>query len=89
MRIIRTYPQPDSPDAHIGPRERAMAVFKYLVDVEPEEAVKHPLFRCIEHSYLQEWREADQRQPSLVPMLSSTRALPDLVIVTGDGEGGL
>lgn len=31
----RTYPQPDSPQANIGPRERALAVLKYVLDLEP------------------------------------------------------
>ena len=53
MRLIRTYPQPDSPDLHIGPRERALAVFKYLLDMEPEVAKDHPLFACIEHAFVQ------------------------------------
>jgi hypothetical protein len=53
MRISRTYPQPDSPEPQIGPRERALAVFKYLLDLEPEAAVLHPLFACIVHAFEQ------------------------------------
>lgn len=76
MNITRTYPQPDSNLPHIGPRERAMAVFKYLLDLEPEAAVLHPLFACIVHSYKQvELTVADpsrtMMKDSLVPMLSS------------------
>ena len=54
MKITRTYPQPDSPAPHIGPRERAMAVFKYLLDLEPEAAVKHERFNVIVHAFAQE-----------------------------------
>ena len=86
MRIIRSYPQPDSSEPHIGPRERALAVFKYLLGVEPEQAKDHPLFACIENSYRQSEKRGlfigegieeclDQLQPSLVPMLTSTREL--------------
>lgn len=91
MKLTRTYPQPDSDLPHIGPRERAMAVFKYLLNLEPEAAVQHPLFECIVHSYEQSenrgavisegWGddfEAELRRsltPSLVPMLSSEQAV--------------
>ena len=49
MRIQRTYPQPDAPEPHIGPRERALAIFRYLEEyqLEPEEASKHPLFELV------------------------------------------
>jgi hypothetical protein len=57
MRITRTYPQPDSPEPHIGPRERALAVFKYLLDLEPEAAKDHPMFACIVHAF----QQAEQR----------------------------
>lgn len=89
MRITRTYPQPDSPAPNIGPRERAMAVYKYLLGTEPEDAVKHPLFACIVHAFEQEGRRAINRwaahanmpdyedpDPSLVAELSSSRELP-------------
>jgi len=78
MKITRTYPQPDSNLPHIGPRERAMAVFKYLLGLEPEAAVLHPLFACIEHSYGQAADRAlmchdlcSSLTEPLVPMLSS------------------
>lgn len=53
MNVIRTYPQPDSPAPHIGPRERALAVFKYLLCLEPEAAIMHPLFAVIVHAFEQ------------------------------------
>lgn len=53
MRMTRTYPRPDEPSANLGPRERALAVYKYLADVEPEQAVKHPLFAVIVHAFEQ------------------------------------
>lgn len=83
MKLRRTYPQPDSPEPHIGARERALAVFKYLLDLEPEQAKDHPMFACIVHSYQQAARAAlddyddeeqiprPAEQPSLVPMLTS------------------
>lgn len=54
MRVTRTYPQPDSPKPNIGPRERALAVFKYLLNMEPEDAVKHPRFVLIVAAFTQE-----------------------------------
>lgn len=36
MRIKRTYPQPDSPQANLGPRERTLAALKYIGKHEPE-----------------------------------------------------
>lgn len=80
MKIHRTYPQPDAPGIHLGPRERALNVFKYLLDMEPEEACKHPLFRCIEHAFVQCHRQmvGDPQEESLVDMLRGTRELePD------------
>jgi len=38
MKITRTYPAPDDPNPRLGPRERAMAVLKLLLGLEPEEA---------------------------------------------------
>lgn len=73
MKVTRTYPQPDSPQMNIGPRERALAVFKYLLKLEPEEATKHPLFACIVHSYEQAISMAGDRRalsPSLVELIS-------------------
>jgi hypothetical protein len=35
----------------MGSRERAMAVFKYLLNLEPEQAVGHPLFATIVHAF--------------------------------------
>jgi len=82
MKITRTYPQPDSPAPHLGARERAMAVYKYLLDIEPEAAVKHPLFACIVHAFeqvrLQEldcWVSGIEFRPSLVAELSGSREL--------------
>jgi hypothetical protein len=81
MMISRTYPQPDSPEPHLGPRERALAVFKYLLDIEPEVAKDHPLFACIKHAFEQAEQTGfdcgrgfeTERKPSLVPMLTSER----------------
>lgn len=75
MRITRTYPQPDSPAPHLGPRERALGVFKYLLDLEPEAAVKHPLFACIVHAFEQHGTRCQDGdlEPSLTPELTGTR----------------
>lgn len=54
MIVGRSYPQPDSPAPNIGARERALAVFKYLLDLEPEAAVRHPMFACIQNAFSQE-----------------------------------
>jgi hypothetical protein len=75
FQVHRTYPQPDSPAVHLGPRERALAVFKYLQDLEPEAAIKHPLFKCIEHAFAQAERKGSDPdgltlKPSVVPELS-------------------
>lgn len=87
MKITRTYPQPDSPRPHIGPRERAMAVYKYLAGVEPEAAIAHPLFAVVAHAFEQAeragWNAATraldthepvpkEMQPSLCEELSSS-----------------
>jgi hypothetical protein len=62
VNILRTYPQPDSPAPHLRARERAMAVYKYLMDLEPGEATKHPRFAVIVHAFEQSerkgWNEA-------------------------------
>lgn len=81
MRIKRTYPQPDSPAPNIGPRERALAVFKYLLNLEPEVAKEHQLFACIKHAFEQAIALAIEErtrpmagpnlEPSLVEQLSS------------------
>lgn len=85
MKITRTYPQPDSDRNFIGYRERAMAVYKYLLDMEPEAAVKHPLFACIVHAFEQA-RTQGTSGPSLVAELSSTRELaPPKTPVPDDG----
>lgn len=92
MRVQRTYPQPDSPAPSIGPRERAMAVFKYLLDLEPEAATKHPLFACIVHSYEQSFKQGreaetdypERYEPSLVPLLTGSRDVPVEVRKFGD-----
>lgn len=97
MKITRTYPQPDSNLSNIGPRERAMAVFKYLLDIEPEAATQHPLFACIVHSYEQSEQRGhfiregipeclDQLEHSLVPMLSSERTSDFTVHPYYDGK---
>ena len=82
MRIKRTYPQPDSPEPHLGARERALAVFKYLLDLEPEAAALHPMFACIVHSYRQaedavlvQYDRSTGLRSSLVPMLTSERTV--------------
>ncbi len=80
MRITRTYPQPDSPEPHLGPRERALAIFTYLLDIEPEQAKDHPLFACVEHAFVQVRNATDGYvnpglEPSLVPMLTSSRTV--------------
>lgn len=54
LKLLRTYPQPDSPQLGGSARNRALAVFKYLLNAEPEAAIKHPLFACIEHSFAQQ-----------------------------------
>jgi hypothetical protein len=51
MRLRRTYPAPDHPGRHLGPRERAMAVLKKYLDLEPEKATRHPLFAQIVQIY--------------------------------------
>lgn len=84
MRIRRTYPQPDSTAPHLGPRERALAVYKYLLNLEPEQAVEHELFPVIVHAFeVAEWRGFDgccerlmgdlarKTGESLIPELSS------------------
>jgi hypothetical protein len=88
MKFSRTYPPPDSPAPNIGPRERALAVFKYLLDLEPEAAQLHRLFNCIAHSYAQTARTADNRplQPSLVETLTSERYVPNAPIEPLQGE---
>lgn len=53
-KAIRTYPTPDSPKLGTSPRNRALATFKYLLNLEPEQAKDHPLFKCIEHAFKQE-----------------------------------
>lgn len=53
-RIIRTYPTPDTQRESCGPRERALAVFKYLMGLEPEEASKHPRFALIVNGFEQQ-----------------------------------
>ena len=54
LRLSRTFPQPDAPQLQASARNRALAVFKYLLGLDPEKAIQHPLFRCIEHSYEQQ-----------------------------------
>ncbi len=65
MKISRTYPQPDSPQPHIGSRERALAVFKYVLGIEPEAAAKHEHFALVVHAFEQAekvgWNKAVQQ----------------------------
>lgn len=57
--ISRSYPQPDSPLEHLGPRERAMGVLKYVWDMEPEQAAgsakhqrpPHPAFLLLVNAF--------------------------------------
>lgn len=57
-----------------------MAVYKYLCNLEPEDAVKHELFPVIEHAFLQSYRRGlDEGQgtnlelvPSLIPIRTSS-----------------
>lgn len=61
MQINRTYPQPDSPREHLGPRERALNLFKYLMGIEPEEAKDHPRFELVVNAF-ENARRAGMRQ---------------------------
>lgn len=47
MKAIREYPRPDDDRPNMNPRFRAMAVLKLLLDLEPEEAIKHDDFDVI------------------------------------------
>jgi hypothetical protein len=49
--MIRTYPLPDKPG--LGARARAMAVYKLLLNMEPEQAVKHKDFAMIVQGFAQ------------------------------------
>lgn len=49
--IQRTYPQPDSPREDLGPRLRALNLFKYLLGIEPEEAKDHPRFEMVVNAF--------------------------------------
>ena len=53
--MTRTYPQPDSP-RHLAPRDRALAIFYYLYNAEPEAAVRRPEFGMVEHAFAQAGR---------------------------------
>lgn len=61
MKVFRTYPQPDSPNENIRARERALAVFKYLLDMEPELARVHPKYALIKAAFEQEGIMATRR----------------------------
>ena len=63
LKVLRSYPQPDSPALGSSPRNRALAVFKYLLGLEPEQAIKHELFKCIEHAF---WQESFAAQGKLL-----------------------
>jgi len=77
FKVLRSYPQPDSPVLSHSHRNRALAVFKYLLGLEPEEAEKHDLYKCIEHAFEQQAASAQGRilNPSLVTILDDTKAL--------------
>lgn len=89
MKIQRTYPQPDSPQPHIGPRERALAVFKYLMNIEPEQAREHKDFPLLEAAFEQAERvgwngavkhlgvthEDEDLMPSLVPLITGEQEI--------------
>jgi len=74
VKIIRTYPAPDSANEKIGPRERAMAVYKYLLSMEPEAAVKDKLFPVLTHAFMQEYRRG--RRDSMLKHEATIEALP-------------
>lgn len=54
--MSQTCPSPDKPGDHLGPRERAMAVFKWLLDLDPHEAVRHEHFELIVNAFRQNAR---------------------------------
>lgn len=64
--LSRSYPQPDSPLEHLGPRERAMGVLKYVWDMEPEQAAgsakhsrpPHPTFLLLVNAFENQRRAA-------------------------------
>jgi len=58
MQINRNYPTPDTERENCGPRERALAVFKYLFDMEPEQASKHERFQLVVAGFEQQARVA-------------------------------
>lgn len=75
LKVLRSYPQPDSPALGTSPRNRALAVFKYLLGLEPEQAIKHELFKCVEHAFFQEGAAVAGRilDDSFVEMLDNTK----------------
>lgn len=82
----RTYPQPDSPLPNIGPRERALAVYKYLLNIEPEQAKLHPLFDCIVNAFHCEGIRALKMDlsPSKVPLIVGEPKEIGAVVMPGD-----
>lgn len=76
MNMKRTYPQPDSPRENIGPRERALAVYKYLLDMEPEEARKHELYEVIKHAFEQAGTMAIRKWSEELPTRHGYPPLP-------------
>jgi hypothetical protein len=58
MKVKRTYPTPDTARDNCGPRERALATFKYLLGLEPEEAIKHHRFDLMVNAFRQQERVA-------------------------------
>ena len=69
----RTYPQPDL--GHLSPRHRALNLFKYLLGMEPEEAVKHRTFPLVRASY----ESAEERGANELADTPATRVIiPDL-----------
>ena len=91
MKINRTYPQPDSPQPNIGPRERALAVYKYLLDLEPEVAARHPRFALIVAAFDQAervgWNRACERVKSPYPLILGEAMRPSVAeLLTGSTE---
>jgi len=91
MKIRRTYPQPDSPQPHIGPRERALAVLKYLSNIEPEDAVKHEKFELLVAAFEQAervgWNKAcDRYRQSQNELIQDMLPTSIVELITGETE---
>lgn len=74
LTIKCTYPTPDSARENCGPRERALAVFRYLMDLEPEEAAKHPRFHLIVNAF---------QQQSIMALRRVSAAMDEVAAATG------